>query len=166
MMRNHTFQYLSHHAGKGQRDGIKRLYQVNQNNKIVETYVEWSKIEKELLNYNALYFIQAHYAKAYKDKVHNTLRDNKVRERILKGEIQREDCDNDNMYYFLKLLKQPKGICQNTTCGDITTEQWMKVAKKSKRRSASSIFPDEIMQLINVHYHLTEWQMCLLLFAI
>ena len=84
--------------------------------------MERSKIEKELLNYNVLHLIQAHYTIAYKDKVYNALRDDKVRERILKGEIQREDCDNNNMHYFLKLLKQPKGIRQNIICEDIITE--------------------------------------------
>ena len=29
MMRNHTFQYLSRHVGKGQRDSIKLLHGVN-----------------------------------------------------------------------------------------------------------------------------------------
>ena len=46
MMRNHTFQYLSRHVGKGQRDSIKRLHKVNKKNKIAEIYVQRSKIEK------------------------------------------------------------------------------------------------------------------------
>ena len=40
MMRNHTFHYLSRHAGKGQRDSIKRLHKVNEKQEIIETRVE------------------------------------------------------------------------------------------------------------------------------
>ena len=59
MIRHHTFQYLLRYAGKGQRDSIKRSHRVNQKNKIVETYIKRSKIEKELMNYKIHHFTQA-----------------------------------------------------------------------------------------------------------
>ena len=83
-MRNYTFQYLSRHMGKEQRDSIKRLHKVNKKNKIVEIYVQRSKIEKELMNYNIHHFTQAHRTKAYNDKIYEELRKDNIREKILK----------------------------------------------------------------------------------
>ena len=56
MMRNHTFQYLSQHAGKVQRDSIKRLHKVNEEQEIIETCVERKKIEVELMKPNISHF--------------------------------------------------------------------------------------------------------------
>jgi len=140
MMRNHTFQYLSRHVGKGKRDGLRRLHKTNQNNEIVETYVDRIEIERELVNYNKDHFTQAHTTEAYKDKIYNALSEERVRDRILKGDLQRDECDYDNIYEFLKLLKQPPRIRRNRSNEEISEEQWKKVVKQSKRRSASSIF--------------------------
>ena len=109
MMRNYAFQHLSRHAGKGQRNSIKRLHEANNNDEIVETCVERSKIENELMKYDKIHFTQAHRTIAYDDKTHEKLRMDNVRNKTLKGNIQRHYCDNENMCRFLKLLKQPKG---------------------------------------------------------
>ena len=44
------FQCLIRHAGKGQRDGVKRLYKLNEYQQIVETHVDRQSIERELKN--------------------------------------------------------------------------------------------------------------------
>ena len=140
MKRNHTFQYLTRHVGKGQRDGIRRLHKVDENNVIVETYIERTKIENKLLEYNTHHFTKAHNSIAYKDKIYKALRNDSVRDRILNGELCREDCDFESVYEFLKLLKQPEMMKQNRRCEEITAEQWRRIVVRSKRRSASSIF--------------------------
>ena len=33
-----------------------------------------------------------------------------MRDKTLKGEITREDCDSNNIYEFLKLLKKPNEV--------------------------------------------------------
>ena len=49
---NHIFQYLSWYAGKEQRDSMKRLHKVKNNQKIIETYVDQDSIKKVLRMYN------------------------------------------------------------------------------------------------------------------
>ena len=65
------------------------------------------------MNYKIHHFTQAHRTKAYNDQICKELRKNNIREKILKEHIQRDDYENNNMYCFMKLLKQPKGLCQN-----------------------------------------------------
>ena len=45
----------------------------------------------------------------YKDKIHERLRDNDIRDKILDGRLRRQDCDDERMFEFLKLLKVPVG---------------------------------------------------------
>ena len=79
MTRNHTFQCLSRHAGKGQRDSVKRLHEANENQEIVETHVERKKIEEELMKHNISHFQQAHNTIACNDKTCKELRKDNVR---------------------------------------------------------------------------------------
>jgi len=140
LIRNHTFQYLSRHVGKGQRDGLRRLHKTNNNNEIVESYVDRLTIEKELVEHNKDHFTKAHATEIYRDRIYQKLGEEKVRDRILKGDLTREECDHENIFEFLKLLKQTSRIRRNRNNDEITAEQWIKVVKQSKRKSASSIF--------------------------
>ena len=44
----------------------------------------------------------------YKDKIYKQLQDNYIRDKILNRELERQDCDDEAVYHFLKLLKQPE----------------------------------------------------------
>jgi len=46
-----------------------------------------------------------HQLKAYKDKIYKKLPINKVRNKILTGQIRRQDFDDENVYEFFILLK-------------------------------------------------------------
>ena len=89
---------------------------------------------------NISHFQQAHNTIACNDKTYKELRKDNVREKTLKGNMTKEDCQNERMCRFLKLLKQPEGRSRKQTRGNMTREKWRKVAKQSKRRSASSAF--------------------------
>ena len=52
----------------------------------------------------------SHFKKAYSSKIHNNrickeLRKDSIRDRILNGILQKEECDNDNIYEFSKILQ-------------------------------------------------------------
>ena len=75
----------------------------------------------------------------YKDKIYKILRNDRTRNKILEGKLRRDDCDNEQVYQFLKLLKVPER--QRCQCNKVITEEnQIKVVKQSKKRSASSIF--------------------------
>ena len=52
----HTFHYLTCHSGKGIRDNIKRLYEINSNNKIINIYLDKHSIKEKIIEYNTKYF--------------------------------------------------------------------------------------------------------------
>ena len=87
---------------------------------------------------------QAHDSIAYKDKIYHQLRDNSIRDKILNRTLRREECDDERVYRLLKLLNQNGRDQYNRYRKVITTEDWVKVVKKSKKRSASSIFSRRI----------------------
>ena len=103
---NHTFYYLSRHVGKGIRDNIKRLQVENDNDNNKVTLIKQEEIESRIRDHNTNHFKKAHESIAYKDKIYEKLRMNSMRNRILNGTIRRDECDNERVYKFLKLLKQ------------------------------------------------------------
>lgn len=135
--REHAFYYISRHVGKGEREGIKRIHEVDDNNKIIKTYVDRESIEDRIIKYNEMHFTKAHNTIAYRDRIYARLRDDEVRDKILDGRLSESECDDERVYEFLKLLKQPnRRISQKV----ISIAEWEKVVRKSKKRSASSIF--------------------------
>ena len=53
--------------------------------------------------------------------------------------MRRSECDDSDLYKFLKLLKKSEGI--STSCpNEINEQMFVNTIKKSKKRSASSIF--------------------------
>ena len=45
MNKMHSFHYLSRHVGKGEREGIKRIHEVDDNNRIISIHVDRESIE-------------------------------------------------------------------------------------------------------------------------
>ena len=105
---------------------------MNDNNKIIETYDDRGKVEKEIINQNKNHLTKAHDSDIYNDKIHHSLKDDNVRDKILKGEITREDCDSNNIYEFLKLLKKPNEVSSRQK-KSASADDWIKVAKLSKK---------------------------------
>ena len=139
MQKNHAFHCIARHIGKGDREGIKRLHTVNQDNEIIKTSVNREQIEKEIITYNERHLKQAHSSIMHKDKMHNRLREDETRNKTLEGRLRPQDCDNERVCDFLKLLKVPPGQ-RNQVKKHITDDDWEVVVKKSKKRSASSVF--------------------------
>ena len=139
LQKTHTFHYITRHIGKGDREGIKRLHTVDEENKIIKTCVNREQIEEEIITYNEQHLKQAHSSIMYQDKIYKRLRENEIRDKILDGRLRRQDCDDDRVYEFLKLLKVPAGQ-RTRRIKEITEGDWERVVKRSKKRSASSVF--------------------------
>jgi len=107
--RQYTFNRLSQGVGKGERNSLKRVRIINENGEIIKEVQDRESIEQEIVEYNIKHFRQAFASKAYKDKVYNKLNIDDIRDRILKGELEVEECDDEDVYSFLTLLKQPQG---------------------------------------------------------
>ena len=140
MKRNNAFRHITRHAGKGNRDSLKRTHESNEENVIVKTYVDRKSIESKLIEHNKNHFKQAHQSIAFKDKTYKKLKDDDVRNRVLKGEIEESECDDKRMYKFLKLLKTQRRRHVSRSEEGVTVKIWRKVVKQSKKRSESSIF--------------------------
>ena len=133
------FHYLSRHVGKGLKDNIKRLQIVNDDDSKV-TLIKREEIESRIREHNTNHFKKAHRSIAYKDKIYDKLRRNPIRNKILSGTLRRDECDDERVYRFLKLLKQDGRSEYRRNRSEICDQDWIRVVRKSKRSSASSIF--------------------------
>ena len=139
LKRDHTFHYLSRHVGKGVKDNIKRLQVVNDDDSKI-TLIQREEIESRIQIHNTNHFKKAHESIAYKDKIYNKLRLNSIRDKILNGTLSEDDCDDERVFRFLKLLKQNGRSEYRRDRREISNQDLIKVVRKSKRSSASSIF--------------------------
>jgi len=140
MQRNHEFRYLTRYAGKGKKDCVKRIYESDENNIITKAYIDRQSIEDRIIEYNTQHFEQAKQSIAFRDKIYKELKKDSMRNKILDGTINENECDDERIYQFLKLLKRQQREEWNINENEITKEKWIKVVKQSKKRSASSIF--------------------------
>ena len=44
----------------------------------------------------------------YQDRIYDQLKEDNIRDNILKSKLQHQDYDNENVFELLKLLKRPK----------------------------------------------------------
>ena len=144
LKRDHTFHYLSRHVGKGMRDSIKRLQVENENENENITLIKREEIESRIREHNTQHFKKAHESIIYRDKIYEKLRTNSIRNKILNGTLRREECDDERVFKFLKLLKQDGRREYQRQRRQICEHDLIKVVKKSKRSSASSIFSKRI----------------------
>ena len=98
------------------------------------------RIEDEISKSNVKHFTTAHGTIARRDKTCEKLREKITWDRMLKGQLRREECDNEKVCGFLKLLKKPTEDRRDQEEKIATEKYWIKVAKQSKKQSASSMF--------------------------
>ena len=64
-----------------------------------------NEIEDTIMKYNKEHYQQAYKIEVYNNKIYNKLSSQIIRDKILKGELRRHKCNNQNAYEFLQLLK-------------------------------------------------------------
>jgi len=108
MKQQNTFKYLTTHIERGAKNSLKKLHIINENEQIINTLVNKEKIEEAISQHNTSHYKQAMQTTMYQDQIYNKLQDNEVRNDILDGNLQRSQCDDEDVYQFLTLLKQPE----------------------------------------------------------
>ena len=58
-----------------------------------------------------------------KDKTHGNVQDDDIREKIINGQLQRDDCDSIKAYRFLKLLKRGANVSNEHSITEQVKEQ-------------------------------------------
>ena len=87
---------------------MRKLYVKNDEGQIVKTYISRTDIEQAIIAYNKNHFQQAHNTRVYQDRIYDQFKEDNKRDKILKGELKRQDYDNKNVFDLLKLLKKPE----------------------------------------------------------
>ena len=133
--RQYTFSRLSKGVWRGKKKALKRVQIVNKNREVEKELQDRDSIEKAIAEHNKQHFKQAYSSKAYKDRIYNGLQCDNIRDKILRGELEIEDCDDRDVYSFLTLLKNHRGEEQSENSSEISEMEWERVVKKAKRKS-------------------------------
>ena len=138
--RQHTYDRLSKGVGKGNKKSLKRVREVNDNGDVIREMQDRESIERAISHHNVRHFRQAFTSKAYKDRIYWKLSDDAVRDKIINGNLEVDECDDGDVYKFLELLKTQRNGENNENGAEISREEWERVVTKAKKKSASSIF--------------------------
>ena len=105
--KQYAFHCTSRHVGKGEREGVKRMHEVDKNNKIIKTCLDYKSIEDRIIKHNKMHITKAHNSVACAGRTHKKLRDNEVRNRTLDRRLNEDECNYERVHEFLQLLKVP-----------------------------------------------------------
>jgi len=100
-----VFKYLTRNVGKGENSSIKWLHEKDNKRRIINTFLDLQTIENKLINFNQRHYKKVMEILAYKDKLHDRLKDDDIRNKILEGTLSQRDCNNDEIFKFIQLLK-------------------------------------------------------------
>ena len=95
-----------------------------------------NKYKEELIY---MCFSKVQRSNACDDKTYEHANDDIIRDKILKGELTRDYCNNEEVFQFLALLKRRNVLIADNEDEMLKIEQ-RKFASRTKRRSTSSIF--------------------------
>ena len=80
---------------------MKRVHKVDNKGNILNTYTKKEDIEKNLIEYNRMHYGKVLQTPIYNDRIYNKLQKDEVRDKILKGILEEEECDDKNVHRFL-----------------------------------------------------------------
>ena len=92
---------MTNYLGKGERSALKRLHVIDQDGQISLTMTTKEEIEQAIMQYNQQHYTKANDTNIYKDKIYEQLQYDSVRNSIIDGTLERDDCHNDETYEFL-----------------------------------------------------------------
>ena len=97
------------------------------------------EIDRMIAKHSKEHFSKVKVTKACVDKTCNSTDENKTRDAIMNGELNKEECDDEEVYQFLRLLKRSKRLMpDDEDCMQIN--EWKQVIRKAKKRRMSSAF--------------------------
>ena len=99
--RNCGLKYLTENIGKVKKSGLKSLRVPVENGEEV-TCQNRDIVHEKIRNKNIAHFSKVKSSHACKDKIYDQLLNDRIRDKITRGTIRREDCDNKETCKFLK----------------------------------------------------------------
>ena len=93
------------YLGKGIKAVLRKLHIRNEQQEIIKTLTDRKEIEAAIIQHNRNHLKQARNIPVYNDIIYKQLLINEVRDKILSGQLEREDCTNKEVFHFLLLLK-------------------------------------------------------------
>ena len=81
------------------------------------------EIERRTINHTKELFSKSKCTKAHNDKTCDVMKENDSRDNFMKGELNREECDNKEVSKFLILLKRPKLLMPDNE-DEIQVNEW------------------------------------------
>jgi len=130
---------MTKYIRRGARSSLIRVHEVNENQQIIKIHIGKEQIENAIFEQNRKHFKKAHDINIFKDKIYATLQKDRMRNKILRGQLREEDYNNKEVFEFLKLLVN-QNQRNEPAFKPITEEDWIREVKRSKKRSTSSIF--------------------------
>ena len=70
--------------------------------------------------------------KVHKDKTCAKLDDKEIRKKIIDGKLKRAECDNEEVFEFLQLLKRPNNN-EAKEFKPMEKDEWSRVVKKTSK---------------------------------
>ena len=95
-------------------------------------------------------------SKVQNDKMHENAVEDKIRDKILSGELDREYFGGEKVCKFIFLLKR-RSSTQVDTMKELIEEEFIIVVKNLKEAALLQYFRKEIAQHVNVRFILIEW---------
>jgi len=76
----------------------------DEEEKVINVKYERKEIEEALIKQNIKHYRKVHDTLVYKDRIYRELLKNEIRNKILIGTLRCNECNNVEVYNFLKLL--------------------------------------------------------------
>lgn len=90
---------------KGEKNPLTRVNIVNEENEVVNTYIDRKTIEMKVSNFNRDHYCKLKTSPVFWNYDNKHLIDEEIRNKILNGTFKREELTDLNFWKFLKLLK-------------------------------------------------------------
>ena len=97
---NWDFRSVTSSVGKGKSLGLRSI----QDEEVI-AYHNKEKKYKKIMLYGHNYFSKVKESEVWNDKMYGNIIDDKIGDKILSGELNREYCDESNVQKFICLLK-------------------------------------------------------------
>ena len=127
--RNRDFRHVTNNVGKGKKLGLRST----QDEEGIE-YHNKEEIEEKVMKHNKMHFSKVKESKFYKDKMHDNINEDNVRDKTLSEELNRGDCDEKSVCKFLSLFKRRTTTQINNT--KYLTEEECKTQVKNQNEEA------------------------------
>lgn len=102
--RNYEFKYMTENIGRGLNRELSILDIVYEDTQEITTITSRKVIERTIIDHNENYFKKAKMSRAHNDEINENLKYETIRDKILRGELTLDDCDDENVCEFLNLV--------------------------------------------------------------